>query len=329
MDVDLLQTFLAIYRAGSLTAAARARHLSQPAVTQQLKTLERQAGKPLFVRLARGVAPTAAAHALARDVAGPLDALQAATQRLRPGGDDLAGTVFLGGPVDLLAAAALPALVPVVAQGVRLRVTTGLADDLLAALAEGALDVVIATQRTRRSGIDYEPLVDEDFVLVAAPSWARRIDPDALRVAGLAALADVPIVAYAEDLPIIRRWFRAVLDTRLTVAAAIVIDDLRGVMGPSPPVRASPSCRATSPPTSSPAATSSTCVPTPAHRPTPCTWPPAATNPAAPASLPSSSSCAAPSPPGPAPPEPQRSPASPSAAGACAAGVTSSRSTRC
>ncbi len=229
MDVDLLQTFLAIYRAGSLTAAARARHLSQPAVTQQLKTLERQAGKPLFVRLARGVAPTAAAHALARDVAGPLDALQAATQRLRPGGDDLAGTVFLGGPVDLLAATALPALVPVVAQGVRLRVTTGLADDLLAALAEGALDVVIATQRTRRSGIDYEPLVDEDFVLVAAPAWARRIDPAALQAAGAAALAGVPLVAFAEDLPIIRRWVRAVLGTRLVASAAIVVGDLRAV----------------------------------------------------------------------------------------------------
>lgn len=138
--------------------------------------------------------------------------------------------MVIGGPADLLAAKALPALVPLVDQGVRLRVRTGLADDLLAALADGELDLVIATLRTRRSGLDYEPLLDEDFVLVAAPSWARRIDPDALRATGLTALADVPIVAYAEDLPIIRRWFRAVLDTRLTAAAAIVIDDLRGVM---------------------------------------------------------------------------------------------------
>jgi DNA-binding transcriptional LysR family regulator len=230
MDLDLLQTFLAIYRAGTLTAAARALHLSQPAVTQQLKTLEGHAGKPLFVRLARGVAPTPAAHALARDIAGPLDALEAAGQRLRPGAGDLAGTVVIGGPADLLATKALPALVPLVDQGVRLRVRTGLADDLLGALADGELDLVIATRRTRRSGLDYEPLFDEDFVLVAAPSWARRIDPGALRAAGLAALADVPIVAYAEDLPIIRRWFRAAFTTRLTTAAAIVIDDLRGVM---------------------------------------------------------------------------------------------------
>lgn len=230
MDLDLLQTFLAIYRAGSLTAAARLRHLSQPAVTQQLKSLERQAGKPLFVRLARGVAPTAAAHVLARDIAGPLDALEAAGQRLRPGADELAGTVFLGGPADLLAARALPALAPLVDQGIRLRVRTGLADDLLAALADGELDLVIATLRTRRSGLDYEPLLDEDFTLVAAPSWARRIDPGALRAAGAAALADVPIVAFAEDLPIIRRWFRTVLDIRLTTAAAVIIDDLRGVM---------------------------------------------------------------------------------------------------
>jgi len=167
---------------------------------------------------------------LARDVAGPLDALEAARQRLRPGADDLEGTVFLGGPADLLAAKALPALVPLVDQGVRLRVRTGLADDLLTGLADGQLDLVIATQRTRRSGIDYEPLVDEEFVLVAGSAWAARIDPEALRTAGAAALTDVPLVAFAEDLPIVRRWFRAVLDTRVTAAASVVIDDLRGVM---------------------------------------------------------------------------------------------------
>lgn len=230
MDAHLLQTFLAIYRAGSLTAAAEVRHLSQPTVTQQLKALERQVGRQLFVRMARGVAPTPAAHALARDVAGPLDALEAAGQRARPGAGDLAGTVFLGGPADLLAAKALPALAPLVAQGVRLRVRTGLTDGLVAALADGELDLVIATLRTRRSGLDHEPLVDEDFVCVAAPAWARRIDVGALLAGGASALADVPIVAFAEDLPIVRRWFRSVLDTRLSAAAAVVIDDLRGVM---------------------------------------------------------------------------------------------------
>jgi len=38
--VDLLRTFLAVYRAGTLTAAARTLGLSQPSVTGQLRALE-------------------------------------------------------------------------------------------------------------------------------------------------------------------------------------------------------------------------------------------------------------------------------------------------
>ncbi|NUR32319.1 MAG: LysR family transcriptional regulator, partial [Catenulispora sp.] len=77
MDLALLRTFLAVHRAGSLTRAAADLGLSQPAVTAQIRTLEQRVGTELFVRLPRGVAPTAAADDLARAVAPHLDALAA------------------------------------------------------------------------------------------------------------------------------------------------------------------------------------------------------------------------------------------------------------
>src|SRR5215218_759177 len=144
-----MRTFLAVYRAGSLTKAADALHLSQPAVSTHLKMLETELRRPLFVRLPRGVAPTPHGHALARDVAPHLDALDA-IGRAQAIGDELAGVAHVGGPADLLAVKALPALVPLVARGLRLRARTGLAEDLLAALAGGELDVVIATRRGSR-----------------------------------------------------------------------------------------------------------------------------------------------------------------------------------
>ncbi|MER7871683.1 LysR substrate-binding domain-containing protein [Streptomyces cellulosae] len=42
-------------------------------------------------------------------------------------------------------------------------------------------------------------------------------------------LRDVPLVAYAEDLPILRRYWRHVFRTRLTARPAVVVPDLRGV----------------------------------------------------------------------------------------------------
>ncbi len=43
-------------------------------------------------------------------------------------------------------------------------------------------------------------------------------------------LSGVPLVAYAEDLPILRRYWRHVFRTRLTARPAVVVPDLRGVL---------------------------------------------------------------------------------------------------
>jgi DNA-binding transcriptional LysR family regulator len=65
-----LHTFLAIYRSGSITKASKYLHLSQPAVSGQIRMLETQIGRDLFTRTSRGIIPTAAAHELARS-SGP------------------------------------------------------------------------------------------------------------------------------------------------------------------------------------------------------------------------------------------------------------------
>ena len=90
-SLDELRTFLAVYRAGTLTAAAQALHLSQPSVSAHLRALEEEIGTPLFVRRARGVEPTARGEALARAVADPLDSLAAIRAGIGAGQVDLAG----------------------------------------------------------------------------------------------------------------------------------------------------------------------------------------------------------------------------------------------
>jgi DNA-binding transcriptional LysR family regulator len=230
-DLALLRSFVAIYRHGSLTHAARSLHLSQPAVSQQLKALEVSLGRPLFVRLARGIAATPAGHELAAAVTGPLDALEAGVDALRGARGALAGTVLLGGPADLLAARALPALAPLVEQGLRIRARTGLAQPLLDEAERDELDLVLAAARGKRRHVELEPLFDETFVLVAGPRWAARLDRGALEERGAAALTGVPLVAYADDLPILRRYHREVFGVRAAGPAQVVIDDLRGVLG--------------------------------------------------------------------------------------------------
>ncbi|MFB4281958.1 LysR family transcriptional regulator [Nonomuraea sp. MTCD27] len=221
LSLDLLRTFLAVHRTGSITAAAQTLGLSQPAVTAQVKTLESVLDRPLFDRLPRGVAPTPAADELARRVSPGLDSLDEVVESELPSDE----AVHLGGPAEFLCEEVMPMLAPLVRDGLRLRFTLGLSDDLLAGLAAGRLDLVLSTVRPRLRGVRADAVYDEEFVLVASPEVARSVSG-----AGPRELAGVPLVAYAEDLPIVRRYWRGVFGRRPTMAAQVVIPDLRGVL---------------------------------------------------------------------------------------------------
>lgn len=64
MDSRHLTTFLAIFDHGSVTRAAQALYLAQPALSQSLRALEAELGVALFVRTPKGMTPTPAGHAL-------------------------------------------------------------------------------------------------------------------------------------------------------------------------------------------------------------------------------------------------------------------------
>ncbi|MCP2341117.1 LysR family transcriptional regulator [Actinomadura rupiterrae] len=229
LDLAQLRTFLAVYRAGSLTAAARLVGLSQPTVTTQLRALEERTGRQLFERLPRGVTPTPAADDLAARLAGPMDALEAVAGGGAADEPAPEPPVLLAGPAEFLAGAVVPTLGPLLDRGVRLRITAGLAEDLLAGLRAGRFDLVVSTIRPRGRALVSEPLADETFVLVGSPEWAARLDRELLERDGPAALAGAPLISYADDLPILRRYWRHVFDTRLTAEPALVVPDLRAI----------------------------------------------------------------------------------------------------
>ena len=63
-DWALVRSFLAVFDAGSLTAAARRSGARQPTLSRHVAELEAQLGVPLFERTGRGVTPTGAALAI-------------------------------------------------------------------------------------------------------------------------------------------------------------------------------------------------------------------------------------------------------------------------
>lgn len=223
---EQLRTFVAVYRARSVTDGAEWRGLSQPAVSQQLAGLERAVGAPLFVRTPRGVEPTDRGVALYADAASVVDQLE----------------VVLGG---LEVPASLPHRVPLrigttaeffSAEVVRavarsdLAVVARFEDDaqLVEGLHRGELDVVVTGAAPTRRSLGAVPVGERRFVLVAAPGVA----PDA-PLASLTELGDWLVgrawVAYSVDLPITRRFFQAHLRRPFSARLRLVAPDLRAV----------------------------------------------------------------------------------------------------
>ena len=65
MELAQLEAFLAVVRAGSFSAAAKALYRTQPAISQTIKRLEDEVGRPLFDRASRRGLLTDAGRVLA------------------------------------------------------------------------------------------------------------------------------------------------------------------------------------------------------------------------------------------------------------------------
>ncbi|MFE4962393.1 LysR family transcriptional regulator [Streptomyces sp. NPDC056660] len=232
MDLALLRTFVTVHRAGSFTRAAALLGLSQPAVTSQIRTLERQLGRPLFLRQARGVTPTTIGDELAHKAAPHLDALVEIAER---GLDDDSSvrTLHLAGPPEFTAERALPALSELAGddgQGFALRASFGTAEETLDGLSAGHHDLAISTVRPRGALLTATALCDEEHVLVAAPRWAEEIGTGTVRDKGAPVLENLPVVEVHESLPFVSRYWGSVFDARPAASGTVVVPDLRAVL---------------------------------------------------------------------------------------------------
>jgi molybdate transport repressor ModE-like protein len=199
LDAAALRLVRAVQESGSVTAAARALGLTQPAASQQLRSVERAIGTPVVVRAGRGVRLTEAGTVLARSAGAVQAALDAAADEVAAVAGLRAGRVrvaaFPSAAATLLpgALAALrsehPGLTPSFAEAEP--------PEALAELDAGRVDVAV----TFRDAGAPVPAADaarrrvtllRDEVAVVLPGSDGRTDGD---VVDLADLADRPWIA--------------------------------------------------------------------------------------------------------------------------------------
>ncbi|MFF3491842.1 LysR family transcriptional regulator [Streptomyces sp. NPDC002795] len=145
-DSRHIQTFAEVVRTGSYAATARDLGYTQPAISQQMKALERAAGTPLFVRAGRGLRLTDAGQVLARHATGILSSIETAHGQLKAITRLESGRVRVCG-FPAANAALLPATVAHLAAahpGIRVELLEEEPPDSLRALREGRCDLALA-----------------------------------------------------------------------------------------------------------------------------------------------------------------------------------------
>lgn len=177
MRLRQIEVFHAVYANGSISAAARALNVSQPAVSKVLRHSETQLGIKLF-NLVRGrLVPTDEAHAFFRevdDVFHRISSLQATARNLRSSG---AGYLRIG-VVPSLGLEAIPAAVAAYRQkhaGVTFEIKTIHHSDFLRSLYERECDIAFGYDPHPHPRLALRKLATAELAIVApAGSYDRR-----------------------------------------------------------------------------------------------------------------------------------------------------------
>ncbi len=168
MDIKQLGYFVAIAEEGSISAAARKLHISQPPLSHQLKLLENELGVKLIERGARRIQLTDAGVILYKRANSILELSDTAMREMNDFGEKLNGTLRLGttsssGPALLKKrmvnfSAACP--------GIHFEIHEGNTFQLIELLAGGVIEIAIARTPFHAENTDFFALKSEPMIAV-------------------------------------------------------------------------------------------------------------------------------------------------------------------
>ena len=188
MNLRRLKYFVKIVDVGSLTQAADLLHIAQPALSQQLATLEGEVRQQLLVRTKRGVTPTEAGKVLYRHAQLILRQCDQARVDMDAAGRGLSGAVAVGlAPGTAAAGLALPLLRTVRARhpGVVLYLNETYGSTLSELVMNGRMDLaVLYGGRVAVHGLQFLPLLKEQLYVVGPSTLPAPPEQVPLRALG-------------------------------------------------------------------------------------------------------------------------------------------------
>jgi LysR family nitrogen assimilation transcriptional regulator len=209
MDLRDLRYFVVIADCGSILAASEQLHVAQPSLSIRIKGLEQELGVSLFERRPRGVTLTSEGEELPVHAREILHAAETARESVRLHARTAVGTVNFGVPTSLAAVLCVPLIETALEElpNVKLRIVESMSGYIIDWLRDGRLELGLIFGDRPVSGVQLEPLLEEQLYLAAdsEQSLAPLIDENG--EVPFDRLAGVPLV-----LPTGRHGLRQLID---------------------------------------------------------------------------------------------------------------------
>ena len=165
MEIRVLRYFLEVAREGSVTRAAERLHISQPTLSKQLKDLEAELGKKLFVRSSFSVRLTDEGMLLRKRAEDILDMVDKTTDEFKALGQIAGGDIRIG-CAESDGIKHLARRIKAVQErypGIRVHLYSGDTEDLAERLDRGLLDFAVIAQAVDLSKYNYLELPGADI----------------------------------------------------------------------------------------------------------------------------------------------------------------------
>ncbi|MCU1267931.1 MAG: hypothetical protein JWM21_4249 [Acidobacteria bacterium] len=176
MEIRQLRAFVAIAESGTFTAGAVRVHVTQAAVSMQIRQLENEVGAKLFIRAPRNVILTEAGEKLLERARHILIEHDAALEEIA----ELAGARRGRLRIGSASAGVTSDLLPRILKGMRreyanadISVTSGTSDALVQQILTAEIDIAFVSLPVEARGIHTERLNEDQLVAIASPRHAQ------------------------------------------------------------------------------------------------------------------------------------------------------------
>ena len=172
MEIRQLRAFVAIAETGTFTAAAHRVHITQAAISMQIRQLEDELRVKLFVRAPRRVVLTEAGEQLLQRARHILRDHDAAVEEVAELAGTQRGRLRIGSASAGVTTDVLPKLLKEIRKqhaGANLSLISGTSDALVNQLLNGDLDLAFVSLPVEARGIHTERLSQDQLVAIASP----------------------------------------------------------------------------------------------------------------------------------------------------------------